>query len=584
MVSEREVHNMRDSDARTKPPGSRSERLKRPPVGIDSYPAIRTRHYAYVDKTLLVRDVIDRFGQALLFARPRKFGKTLNLSMLRTFFEDTGEDPAPFFEDTLISGCGDAYMRHMGRHPVICLDFTEAAKGNWDRALASLIYLTQLEYGRIIGRMDLRMLDGACLARIDEIRGGKNLGMESFQYALGDLAEIVHHYYGTPPVILLDEYDAVMAKGAVANYGDAAAAFMGAFLSPVVRPNPHVAVTCLFGVQRPPRSCVKDLASIKVFDTLSTRLSEYFGFTPEEVRGLAVYYNFEESFDEIERWYNGYRFGTRQIYNPLSVLDYFQHGNIPNDYWVRACAEGLLTRVLEMADSTVAEDVTRVVLGAPIKSPLSPVGVYGGVGSPAESVMSLLYTHGYLTRAVRSGRDESCSTDELVIPNKELRGAYVKEMMGSLDSRLRTSYRLLDRALRKGRPEELLDAFRSVIHDTLSTQEPGHDSSYRDLIVGLTAKMHQDYILTSAVGSGGGYQICLHPRWEGLPGALIEAQRVRDGSQSLGELANAAVERLAGSKGEAALGKRNVQEILEFGVGYDDDHVEVATREVSREN
>lgn len=570
---------MRDSDTTRDAGGARGARLMRAAVGVESYPAICTRHYYYVDKTLLIRDVADRFGQSLLLARPPKFGKTLAMSTLRTFFEETDTDPAPYFEDKRIWQCGQEYRRRMGRFPVICLSFKEARKYNWDRALASLIYLLQLEYGRHASAMDMARLDPPSRARLDEIRRGTDLSQESFQYALADLAEILHRYYKVPPVLLIDECDAVVEEGWACGYKDAAVQFMGEFLSPALDANPHVSVACLFGVQAP----VTPIPGLKVLDTLSSEMDGHFGFTAPEVGQIADYYACPRGIDELAQWYEAYRFGSQELYNPLSVMDYMQHGFIPNDYWVRACVSSPLSTVLEYKNQQVAEDLVRALQGGSIRLAPWRNGAYPTAESDPSEILSFLYANGYLTRA-RKQTGGPAATLDAAIPNKELRGVYVKQMVGSLDNRLRTSYRVLERAMRRNRMRELAEAIRNLLQETVETQDAFREDSYQNLIVGLAPNMYEDYVITSARAEDGArYSINMFPKWEGMPGILIEAQKARHADESAGEMADKAVERIDGSPNEALLRKRGVRTALKFGIGFGRNTVHVVAHELDFE-
>ncbi len=401
------------------------------PIGISDYRLASTEYY-YVDKTLMIRDFLDQRPMVSLYTRPRRFGKTLNMDMLRTFFERTQEDSSVYFRDKKIWQCGEHYQKYQGKYPVIFLTFKDVKRGSWKESYGHL--------KRLIGEEFLRHSELAGSAACNEAERNAYQRIVSgtadetdFLSSLKLLSRMLHKHYDCPAVIIIDEYDTPIQQGHLMGFYDEAVSFMRGFFSGGLKDNRSLAFGFLTGILRVAKESIfSGLNNIVVNSVLDRHCSSYFGFTEEEVMQMAAYYGAEDRLPELRDWYDGYRFGETEIYNPWSVVNYFSTGCEPRPYWVSTSSNDIIEEVLSQADSELCRQLLSLLQGGMVTSCIDTGVIYPELRRSRSSVYSFLLVSGYL-KPVRTdlsaGGEYLC---QVAIPNKEIRYVYNKEILDRL--------------------------------------------------------------------------------------------------------------------------------------------------------
>lgn len=331
------------------------EDRKKLPVGVSNYPEICERNYYYVDKTLLIKELVDHACKGTLFARSRRFGKTLNMNMLRTFFEMSDENTAQYFEDKRIWKCRPKYTNLQGKYPVIYLSFVGVNSADWETAQEKLMDRVLEECSRLIDGIDVSRLSYMNRIRANDMLRGTMSAVDR-EDSLLNLTAIVHEYYAVKPVVLIDEYDTPIVAAWDHGYYDRMKGFLNPFLTGALKDNGHLSFACMSGVlQVTGAGICGGLNHLDISNVLSKAYDAFFGFTSEEVQAMTEYYGVPENYDQIRAWYEGYRFGEQVVFNPWAIINYFQSGCEAEPYWVSTSRNDVIGNVLDRANGKVAE-------------------------------------------------------------------------------------------------------------------------------------------------------------------------------------------------------------------------------------
>lgn len=397
------------------------------PVGHSDYKRVSS-DFCYVDKTLLIKDILDNQPQVSLFTRPRRFGKTLNMDMLRVFFEKTEEDTARYFMDKKIWRCGEEYQKRQAKYPVIYLSFKDAKCETWERTLEYLKFVFATEFNRHPELFESDRCNAFEKRCFFKIASGEENEVELMQ-ALQILSTMLHKHHGTQAIIIIDEYDTPIQQGYVKGYYEEAVAFMRVLFSGAFKDNQHMIYGFLTGILRVAKESIfSGLNNVKVNSILGERYSEYFGFTSEEVRQMAEYYEVPEKFQEICDWYDGYRFGNAEIFNPWSVIGYFDADCEAEAYWISTSSNDIIGEILEDADEELQESLKGLVQGKTVTTLVDTGVVYPELRNNMDSIYSFLLVTGYLKIVSRKKCNDGRYICEVAIPNKDVLCAYQKEL------------------------------------------------------------------------------------------------------------------------------------------------------------
>lgn len=407
--------------------------MKPMPIGMTDFKNVIDGGYYFVDKTNFLKQLIEPHAQVILCARPRRFGKTMTLSMVKYFFEiDQAEDNRKLFSGLSIAadGADSAYMREQGKYPVIFLSFREAELPAWADMYKLLCSAISAEYDRFRFLEESDRLSPAQRVYVRKIADGEG---ERSDYALSlkNLTLFLYRYYGIQPIVLLDEYDVPVQTGYMNGFYQEVVDFMYVWMTSGLKDNSHLKFALLTGVLRVAKESIfSGLNNPEVHTILSEKYSDVFGFTQEEVLQLAQSYKREDKLAEIKEWYDGYQFGGRELYNPWSVLNYFAQGCKAKAYWLHTSSNDIVYWLLKRADVETKENLEKLLRGEEIYSFLQDNFVYTDVEKSKVALYTLLVMTGYL-KVIKEDELQQ-ELYYLAIPNKELSLVYRQEIINDM--------------------------------------------------------------------------------------------------------------------------------------------------------
>lgn len=398
------------------------------PVGITSYKEVSGECY-YVDKTLLIKDIIDDHNKVMLFTRPRRFGKTLAMDMLKTFFEKTDEDTSVYFYKRDIWRCEDTYKSYQGVYPVIFLSFKDAHQNTWQEMYESLSLSIRSEFKRHMEILEMNHVSDIDKAFFGRMLKGDVSKVEC-EASLGQLSHMLADAYKARAIVIIDEYDTPIQQGYSNGYYDEVIAFTRNLFSTVLKDNNSLEFGILTGILRIAKeSLFSGLNNLIVNTILDEKYSEYFGFTAHEVEIMAKYYGQENKLREIEEWYNGYLFGKVGIYNPWSVISYFNNNCIPKAFWSRTSSNDMILDIIRNGKNGVQKSLMDLLEDKPIHTVVDTDLVYPEITSSEDTIYSFLLATGYLKIKEEIGIIGDSPICALTIPNKEIKQVFKKELL-----------------------------------------------------------------------------------------------------------------------------------------------------------
>lgn len=544
------------------------------PIGISEY-RLASSEYYYVDKTLLIKDFIDERPKVSLFTRPRRFGKTLNMDMLRTFFEKTDEDTSVYFRDKKIWACGRKYQDYQGKYPVVFITFKDIKKETWEETYSKIVQTITLEFKR-----HSELADSTYIGDSDYYKSIINgeIDEDLFDSSLMMLSKMLHEHHGIAPIIIIDEYDTPIQQGYMCGFYDKVILFMRNLFSGAFKDNNHLSYGFMTGILRVAKESIfSGLNNLKINSILDNRYSEYFGFTPDEVREIAQYYKAVEKYDEICEWYDGYRFGKTEIFNPWSVINYFNNEMEPRAFWQSTGSNDIIGEILSEATEDIYERLNALLQGKTILTYIDTGVIYPQIKSNPSSIYSFLLVAGYL-KVVKS--DPSFNGDficEAALPNKEIAFVYNKEILQKLNYIIPQATSIaIQEAIYSGDSERFRKLLGRLLLQSVSCYDTAGETFYHGLILGLCAMLDNRYLISSNRESGiGRYDIQLMPKSIRLPGVLIELKATKDGSD-LKELSQKALQQIEERQYDTEMRSKGVDQILKYGVAFCGKQVEVA--------
>ena len=546
------------------------------PVGVSDY-CIASKEYYYVDKTMFIKDFLDERPMVSLFTRPRRFGKTLNMDMLRTFFEKTDEDTSVYFQDKLIWNQGEKYRKYQGKYPVIFITFKDVKKDTWDKTLNHIIQIITSEYKRHTELANSeKILDKDYYDMVIAGTTDKNL----FDSSLYTLSKMLHEHYGVAPVVIIDEYDTPIQQGHTLGFYDEVILFMRNLFSGVLKDNKHLSYGFLTGILRVAKESIfSGLNNLTINSILENKYSEYFGFTPDEVREMAVYYSAEDKYDELCKWYDGYLFGNSEIFNPWSVINYFRNDCQPRAYWQATGSNEIIGEVLSGIDEEITFKLNKLIQGETIVSAIDTGVIYPQVKNNPSSVFSFLLVAGYLKSmksSIAVGGDFMC---EVALPNKEISFVYRKEILQKLQYIVpQSSVISVQEALYSADSDMLKKSLETLLLQSASCFDTVGENFYHGFMLGLCAAL-EPYKSTSNKESGKGrYDIQLRPLVKSLPGIIIELKSAKNCSEKeLKELSTTALKQINDKKYDTELKSAGINNIVKYGVAFSGKNVAIVS-------
>lgn len=546
------------------------------PIGVSNY-CLASSEYYYIDKTMMIRDFIDERPMVTLFTRPRRFGKTLNMDMLRTYFEKSDKDTSVYFRDKKIWTCGQKYRYYQGKYPVIFLSFKDVKFNTWEETFAAIRDIFAKEVQR---HKELRISDKCdeYSKKVYEKLADGNVSEVELSSALLDLSRMLHKHYGIAPIIIIDEYDTPIQNGYVKDYYDKVILFMRNMFSGGFKDNPHLSFGFLTGILRVSKESIfSGMNNLSINSVLDSKYSAYFGFTADEVMDMVEYYGVADKYDEICQWYDGYRFGKTEIFNPWSVVNYFSNECEPRPFWVSTGSNDIIGEVLSEADEEIYNRLTSLVNGGTFTTFIDTSVIYPQIRSNPSTIYSFLLVTGYLkvlkTTPSFSG-DFMC---EVALPNREISLVYNKEILQRLENLIPPSTAIsIQEAIFSGDYARLKTQIQTLLTQSVSSFDTAGENFYHGFMLGLCALMSGFFVTSNRESGDGRYDIQLKPVQKGLPGILIELKAEKNCSgEKLKKLSETALRQINDKKYDADLITAGVSVIYKYGVAFSGKKVEV---------
>ena len=557
-------------------------KIKPLPIGISDYVRAQSEYY-YVDKTLLVKEFLDQKPLVSLFTRPRRFGKTLNMDMLRVFFEISEEDTSKYFQDKAIWKCGEEYRKHQGQYPVIYLTFKDVKFASWEATIGMIQALLQAEFGR-----HLELLDSNKLAEHEKEYLKKVLNKEASEVdltaALEKLSQMLTKHYGKAPIIIIDEYDTPIQEGYSKDFYDEIIGFMRNFFSGAFKDNKNITYGFLTGILRiAQESIFSGLNNLTVNSVMDDEYDEFFGFTSSEVRKMLEYYGVADKEDELREWYDGYLFGSTEIYNPWSVINYISRGCIPQAYWVNTGKNEVLEDVLTIATDDITERLYALLRGERVIARIDQNVVYRSLAEDPANIYSLLLVAGYLKTPKKELQADGAYLCEVSIPNREITSVYKSEILSHLmqiGAISRTTANMIAESLYANDIQKLQKAISEYMDKSISFYDAGAEGFYHGLTLGLIALLDNQYRIKSNRESGDGrYDISLIPREKKYPGIIMEL-KWKSGLDEveLEKLSTEALNQIDEKRYELELKEEGIENIIKLGIAFSGKKVVIKTK------
>lgn len=495
------------------------------PIGISDYVRAQSDYY-YVDKTMLIKEFLDQKPLVSLFTRPRRFGKTLNMDMLRVYFEMTDEDTSKYFEDKNIWKCGKDYRLHQGKYPVIFLTFKDVKFDSWQATIEKIKSLLQEEYGRHQELLSSLKISDYEKEYFNKVLSATENEVE-LSFSLEKLSKMLASHYDKAPIIIIDEYDTPIQEGYSKDFYDEIIGFMRNFFSGAFKDNKNLSYGFLTGILRiAQESIFSGLNNLTVNSVMDEAYDRYFGFTNEEVSEMLDYYGVTEKESELQEWYDGYLFGNEEIYNPWSVINYISKGCVPQAYWVNTGKNEILEDVLKVADEDITEKLYSLIRGDKVLARIDQNVVYRSLTDDPTNIYSLLLVAGYLKTTIKELQADGSYLCQVSIPNKEIASVYKSEILAHLmkiGAVSRTTADKIAESLFLNDYVKLEKAISEYMDKTISFYDTASESFYHGMILGLISMMDNQYKIKSNRESGKGrFDIGLIPRDDKYPGMIME--------------------------------------------------------------
>lgn len=536
------------------------------PIGVSDFKSATTNYY-YVDKTLLIRDFLNAIPMVSLFTRPRRFGKTLNMDMLRVFFEKTPEDTSIYFKDKYIWQFGDYYTKHQGQYPVIFLSFKDVKCSSWQETFQKISKLISLEFMRHNELESSSVLSSYEKEQYHRF-ASENINEVDCQMGLQLLSLLLHKHYDKECVIIIDEYDTPIQQGHLCDFYNEIVDFMRNFFSGGLKDNPHLAFGFLTGILRVAKeSILSGMNNLKTNSILDNNYSSYFGFTNEEVRDMLAYYDYEDKYQEICEWYDGYRFGNSEIFNPWSVINYISDQCFPKAFWQSTGSNDIIGEIIGTATPEINENLYKLFCGNTVTTYVDTSVIYPEVQNNPNSIYSFLLVAGYLKVAEIYPQNDGNYMCDVAIPNKEILYAYEKEVLN------RTNQNNVSISIHQAIFSKDTSKLQSLLEDfmlkSISTMDGASEAFYHGMMLGLCAVLGSQFKVRSNRESGlGRFDIELLPMVKGIPGFIFEFKHTKDINVDLDSLANSALKQIEDMKYDTELNDFGVEDIVKIGIAF----------------
>ena len=553
-------------------------KVKMLPVGIDGFEKIRKAGFYYVDKSKLIEQLLQNWGEVNLFTSPRRFGKTLNMSMLKSFFE-IGTDTT-LFNGLYILNNNDLCEKYMGKYPVIFLSLKDVAGLTYAEAEDALVQLIGSEAGRFhfltnssaLSDAEKEQYRGFTIIQNGKYRMDKGLLIS----ALRILSQLLYRHYGQKVIILIDEYDVPLDKAFQHGYYQEMVSLIRGMFGQALKTNSFLQFAVLTGCLRISKESIfTGLNNFKVYSAADARYDEAFGFTDEEVKKILADYQLQEHYAEVKEWYDGYHFGNADIYCPWDVINYVDDlksdpAAFPKTYWINSSGNDLVKRFIDKADITTKDEIEQLIAGEPVEKRIRLDLTYDEIDNSIDNMWSVLFTTGYLTQI----SNDAYSRYKLAIPNKEIREVFVlqiREWFAGVVANNAASTKEINQGFLEGRAEAIQRELTMFLGETISIMDTNARSGekenfYHGILLGIL-KSYPDWAVKSNRESGDGFpDILLKPKNPDA-GIIIELKYAHT-MNDLEKACERALGQIRDRRYDEALREDGRDDVLAYGIAF----------------
>lgn len=549
--------------------GGKNNMQKKLPIGIENFEDMIKENYYYVDKTGLIKQLLNEHGLVNLFTRPRRFGKSLNMSMLKYFFE-IGNDQA-IFEGLEISKDKELCDQYQEKFPVISVSLKGAKAGNYEDAKKLMKYIVAAESRRLYDRMSEDKLNEKQKEQMNPLMSD-NMKDTELMTALWILSSILKEYYGKKVIILIDEYDVPLDKAFENNYYNEMIILLRNMLEQSLKTNDNLYMAVLTGCLRIARESIfTGLNNFNIFSITDQYFDEYFGFTDKEVKEILQYYKVPEAFEQTKKWYDGYRFGNTDIYCPWDVINHCRALKVepdatPQPYWINTSGNYIVKRFIEKANQQTRREIEQLIEGKAIQKEIRLELTYNELDSTIENLWSVLFATGYLTQ---QGKPQG-RTYSLIIPNESIRQIFIEQIQEWFKETTRKDENCLKdfcKAFEEGNAETIEQQLNDYLMKTISIRDTftaKKENFYHGVLLGLLS-YDPDWYITSNKESGDGYSDIMIEAEQARTGIIIEV-KYAENIKTLDKACEKALKQIKEKHYDQKLEEEGYETILNYGI------------------
>ena len=546
---------------------------KKLPIGIENFEELQKEEFYYVDKTNLIRDLLMQWSKVNLFTRPRRFGKSLNMSMLKYFFEPGGDKE--IFKKLAISGETEICEKYMGKFPVVSISLKGINGESYEKACAMAVQVIQSEARRfqyLLESERLTAYEKKVFASLLQADMGEDLLCSSLKI----MSELLEKHHGCKVILLIDEYDVPLAKAFERGYYDQMVIFIRNMFEYALKTNDSLKFAVLTGCRRISKESIfTGLNNIKVLSVADVQFDEYFGFTDQEVKDMLDYYGFSDRYDEVKEWYDGYQFGNVGVYCPWDVINYCDTLKAdpdaqPRNYWLNTSSNEAVRRFIRESDhAATRREIENLVAGEAITKEIHQELTYKDMYDSIDNLWSVLFTTGYLTQRGKPDGDNF----RLVIPNVEIRKIFTSQIMELFKESVPKNGEALRnfcQALRNGDAKSVERLLGEYLRKTISIRDTFvkrqmKENFYHGILIGILG-FADTWSVSSNKESGDGYSDILVETDDGETGIILELKYAEDGK--LDESCREALRQINLRRYEEELLDEGVEHILKYGIAF----------------
>jgi hypothetical protein len=541
------------------------------PIGVDNFEMLITRGYYYIDKTLLIKDLIDNKASVNLFTRPRRFGKTLNMSMLQYFFENSSKDNGYLFENLNIMKAGEKYTSHIGKYPVINLSLKSAKQPSFELALKCLKDEITDEFRR-----------HSYVLESDKLKDEKEKYLkittaqeddELYVTALKFLSHCLEKYHEKKVIILIDEYDVPLENSFFRGFYDKMIDFIRSLFESALKTNPSLEFAVITGCLRISKESIfTGLNNLDIISILNEYYDEYFGFTQEEVSKILKDYNLSEKEELTKNWYNGYIFGKTNVYNPWSVVkfvkDLYKNKNVfPTSYWANTSSNSIVKSLIERADSATKKEIELLIEGKTIEKPIHEDITYGEIYDTMDNLWNFMFFTGYFKKVAERVDETNQKYLTLEIPNEEVKYIFRTKVLRWFDERVKTKdLSVLFTSIFNKDTETFQKELNKLLKETISFND-AYENFYHGFLVGVLLNMHEHIVKSNREGGSGRSDIYIKSLSIFEPAIIIELKVCKD-PKDIFKKSDEALAQIEEKQYDLELKEEGYEDIIKYGISF----------------